>query len=354
LDISTEVDGKKLEPVTSLQNNVYLTNRGEPHVTVIIPAWNGADTLAACLSSVFSSKYQNMDVIVVDNASTDGTLSLLSQSFPNARVIRNRENLGPGGAFKQATSLSAGDYLLWLNQDVVLDPEWISKVVNAFQTNPRLGMASSIVVYSEPRDTVWSAGGCIDGFTGLAWDFGKGEQITAASPLAEPDYVAGCASILSRRALDEIGGVDANYFLYFEDADLGLRLKAAGYELVILAAPWVIHNGLHKKGDSRSSGNKLFFFVRSNFRFVVKNWPFPGLMIALAACLGFYLSFAIVKGPSIYVPPVLRAVSWNIRNMVDTLSERAPNGHRKATEFRLESLFSFVYKMARRPELFPY
>jgi GT2 family glycosyltransferase len=154
--------------------------------------------------------------------------------------------------------------------------------------------------------------------------------------------------------LERIGGVDANYFLYFDDADLGLRLKAAGYELAILAAPWVIHDGLHKKVDSRSSGNRLFFFVRSNIRFVIKNWPFPGLMMALAACLGFYLSFAIVRGPSTYVPPVLRAVSWNIRNMEETLMQRVPNCNRKTTEFRLGSLSSFVYKMSRRPELFPY
>jgi GT2 family glycosyltransferase len=154
--------------------------------------------------------------------------------------------------------------------------------------------------------------------------------------------------------LDAIGGVDADYFLYFDDADLGLRLKAAGYELAILAAPWVIHNGLHKKGASGSSGNRLFFFVRSNIRFVVKNWAFPGLMMALAACLGFYLLFAVVKGPSSYVPPVLRALFWNIRNVQDTLRQRIPNGNRKATKFRLGSLCSFVYKMARRPELFPY
>jgi GT2 family glycosyltransferase len=344
----------RLEALTSLQNKAYFANGREPHVTVIIPAWNGADTLVGCLSSVFSSRYQNMDVIVVDNASTDGTLSVLSQSFPNARVIRNLENLGPGGAFKQATSLSAGDYLLWLNQDVVLDPEWIGEVVKAFQANPRLGMASSIVVYSEPRDTVWSAGGCVDGFTGLAWDFRKGEQITTATPLAKPDYVAGCASILSRRALDKIGGVDPNYFLYFEDADLGLRLKAAGYELAIIAAPWVIHNGLRTKGDSRSSGKRLFFFVRSNIRFVVKNWPLPRLVMTLVASIGFYLLFAIVKGPATYVPPVLRAVFWNIRNIEDTLRQRVPDSHRNATEFRLGSLSSFIYKMARRPELLPY
>jgi GT2 family glycosyltransferase len=354
LDISTEVDGKKLEALTSLQNNVYLTNRGEPHVTVIVPAWNGADTLADCLNSVFSSKHRNIDVIVVDNASTDGTLSLLSESFPNARVIRNRENLGPGGAFKQATSLSTGEYLLWLNQDVILDSDWISQIVRAFQTNPRLAMASSIVVYSEPRDMVWSAGGRLDGFTGLAWDFGKGERVTEVLPLAEPDYVAGCASILRRQALDSIGGVDPNYFLYFEDADLGLRLKAMGYELAILAAPTVLHKGLHQKEDARNPEKKLFFFVRSNVRFVVKNWPFPRLMMSLGACLGFYLLFATIKGPSIYVPSVLKAAAWNIRNIRTTLRERVQNGQRGVPGNRFGSLSSFIYKMARRPELYPY
>jgi GT2 family glycosyltransferase len=201
---------------------------------------------------------------------------------------------------------------------------------------------------------VWSAGGRLDGFTGLAWDFGKGERVTEVLPLAEPDYVAGCASILRRQALEGIGGVDPDYFLYFEDADLGLRLKAKGYELAILAAPTVLHEGLHPKEGAKNPEKRLFFFVRSNIRFILKNWPVPRLVMALGACLGFYLLFATIKGPSIYVPLVLKAAAWNIRNIKTTLRERVQNGPRGVPGNRFGSLSFFIYKMARRPELFPY
>jgi GT2 family glycosyltransferase len=325
-----------------------------PLVTVVIPAWNNSGTISDCLRSLLSSTYRNIDVIVVDNGSTDRTSEVVREGFPNVKVIRNSSNLGFSGALNSARGESKGDYILWLSSDANVSPRWIEVMVENLQKDSGLGMASSLVVYRGPGNIVWSAGGIIDGLTGLTWDHGKGENAVTSIFRHDIDYVPGCAAMVSRDALARTGGLDDDYFMYFEDAELGLRLKRAGFRIAVLQSLQVQHHALGGSEAGRNPSNKLFLFAKSNIRFVLKNWPFPRVIVAFASCFCFYLGFALVKGPRHYTRAVIQAAAWNLSQFSRTralgrVKRAQPLPSTKTVEFA-----SFIMRMMRHPELFPY
>lgn len=330
-----------------------LEGTSKPLVSVVIPAWNAAEDLSDCIESVFASTYSSVEVIVVDNASTDATPGLLASRFPDVKAIRNQENIGFGGALNQGSRVAAGEYVVWLNSDAVLPPRWIEQLVNLLETDSRLGMATSVVTYREPENIVWSAGGWVDATTGLTWDHGKGEDVGAISIPSNPDYLAACATMIRRKVLETLGGLDASYFIYFEDADLCLRLKTAGYRIAVLDNLAVRHSATSRAGVRKNPASKLFLFARSNLRFILKNWPSPRLPLAIFACLVFYLSFALIKGPRELLPSVLRAITWNVRYLDHTLRARG-QGSKIRIRSRVPGLLQVALKLAQRPELYPY
>ena len=325
-----------------------------PRVSVVIPAWNEAAILPQCLESVLPSTYRDFGIVVVDNGSTDDTSSMIARRFPGVKVIRNPQNIGFGGALNQGSDSAGGELLVWLNADASLDPEWMGTLVGAFDMDPRLGMLSSVVLYRDLTNVVWSAGGCVDGTTGLTWDHGKGEDVSVVRPLPDPDYTPACAVMIRREALAAAGGLDPRYFIYFEDADLGLRMRGAGYKQTILGSVVVRHGATRRSGLRKDVGRKLHLFVRSNLRFVLKNWPIGRLPLAMTACLGFYLAYAMAKGPRSYVPPIVQALAWNVRHLDETRDCRPERRRIELPHSQLPELWSLVVRLARRTELFPY
>ncbi len=325
-----------------------------PRVSVIVPAWNDAETLPVCLASVFASTYRNLEVIVVDNDSRDGTQELLASQFPEVRVIRNSENLGFGRAVNQGTEVAAGEFLLWLNADAHLDPRWIETMIHAVAARPEVAMATSVVTYEDERDLVWSAGGWVDGLTGLSWDHGKGEHLEDMLAASEVDYLTGCALLVRRSALSRAGGVDPNYFVYFEDADLGLRLKALGLSSAIVGTIPVRHWALRSTGIRGAAGTKMFLFARSNLRFILKNWTMARLPVAIVSWSAFYSAVAIGKGARAYLPAIVRAAAWNLRHLEQTKAARRGTPPVRLPPLRVGGLVRFLLRMAHHPELFPY
>lgn len=323
-------------------------------MSVIIPAWNEVEALPSCLGSVLASSYRDFEVIVVDNGSKDGTPELLASRFPQVRMLRNPENLGFGRALDQGSGIATGDLLLWLNADARLDPGWIESMVRALEARPEVGMATSVVTYEDEQDIVWSAGGWVDGLTGLAWDHGKGERIASVPPAADLDYVAACALLVRRVAFERTGGLDPDFFIYFEDADLGLRLKALGLSSVILDVPPIRHGALRRTGLRGAAGNKLFLFSRSNLRFILKDWTLARMPVAVLTWTLFYGAVAVTKGTGRYLPSVLRAAAWNLQHLEETKGSRRENPPIRMPPPRLGGLYRFLVRMAQHPELFPY
>jgi len=145
-------------------------------VSVIILNWNGKHHLERCLSSVLEQTYSNFEVILVDNGSTDGSVEFVRGRFPEVRIIWNEENLGFAAGNNAAIIATRGDYVATLNNDTQVDPHWLSELVNAAETTPKVGMCASKMLFLHQPDMINSTRISVDK-AGIAWDRRGGERI---------------------------------------------------------------------------------------------------------------------------------------------------------------------------------
>jgi GT2 family glycosyltransferase len=207
-----------------------------PSVAVIVVNFNGAEVLRDCLSSLSKSTYYST-IIVVDNGSTDNSRSIVQTEFPNARLISSKENLGfaAGNNLGIRSALADNhDYIFVLNNDTLVDRSCIEHLVKRAEENSRIGAVSPKILFADPPDRIWFAGGSYNLWSGVSRHFGlRAHADTAKYNIPRLiSFATGCAVLLRSAALSEVGLFDETLFMYHEDADLSYRLKAAGWELV--------------------------------------------------------------------------------------------------------------------------
>ena len=213
-----------------------------PSISVVVVNWNRRDLLRLCLDSLRRQTLPPLEVIVVDNGSTDGSLELFSTEYPQARLIRNQENRGFCAANNQGIAIAQGDLIALLNNDAEADPHWLSALAAVFQNQPDVGMAASkILVHSDPG-RIDKAGHLIF-LDGQNRGRGTGQldqgQFDRVEEVIWPD---GCAAMYRREMLDRIGGFDEDFFAYADDAELGLRARIAGWGCLYAPDARVFHH----------------------------------------------------------------------------------------------------------------
>lgn len=320
-----------------------------PKVSLIVPNWNGGDMVLECITSLQNLDYPRKEIVVVDNASTDGSGETL-KGIQGVQVIQNRTNLGFGLALNQGVQVTKSPYLLFVNNDARLPRDWLKTVVRASEEDRATALVTGPVEFSEMQGVLWGCGGYVDQITGLAWDAGKGSRELPND--GDLDYLQACALLVRREALEEVGHWDSDYFLYFEDTDLASRLRSVGYRSRILPSATVYHSGLSSPIQSLPE-RKFYHFVRSNLRFVLKNFSWRYKATSVLSLLSFFALFSlfIVRQIS-YLGMVGRAVVWNAENLKETLSYGPlPKG---VFKIRLGQLINEIRRRLPMDHLFPY
>ena len=185
-------------------------------VGVVVLNWNGCEVLRECLRSLATANYPALDVIIVDNGSTDKSCEVVAAEFPNVLLIRNQENLGFCVANNQGVAAAferKNDYALILNNDTVLQPECIDRLVARAQTEPDAGAVSPKIYFWRPQGRIWFAGGTFSLWTG--WNGHVGYRKRDKPAWNRPrsmDFICACAMLVSRRAWHEVGGFDELLF----------------------------------------------------------------------------------------------------------------------------------------------
>ncbi|HEX8684733.1 MAG TPA: glycosyltransferase family 2 protein, partial [Ardenticatenaceae bacterium] len=236
--------------------------------SVIVPVWNGMEFLERCLSALRAQDYSRREVVVVDNASSDGSADFVAEHFPEVWLIRNDYNLGFAGGCNAGLRAADGEVLVLLNQDTEVSPGWLRHVVEALEA-PEVGVVGCKIFYPD-GERLQHAGAWFAWPLALAHHYGQGEHDSGAYD--EPrivEYVTGAALALRREVMERVGLLDEGFWPgYFEDADLCFRARAAGYEI------WYRPEATLRHMESTSIKDPVRrsrFYQRGRMRFVLKH-----------------------------------------------------------------------------------
>ena len=254
-------------------------------ISVILNTNRRADTLE-CLESLFHNSYSNQAVIVLDNHSTDGSVNAIREAYPQVQLIELDENLGYAGNNNvgiQAAMEQGADWVLVLNEDVILDADCLSKLVEIGESDSKIGIVGPLVYHHNEPMVIQSAGGLL----GQHWEsihVGKNEldqgQFTAPRPV---EWISGCAILVRRAAIEQAGMLDKNYFIYWEETEWCIRLGGAGWKIVNVPQAKVWHKGVQRNYQPKPSftyyGTRNHLLTLAKHKAPLRAWMFTWLQI---------------------------------------------------------------------------
>ncbi len=237
--------------------------------SVVIPNWNGRHFLGACLTSLQQQTYNDIEIIVVDNASDDGSQALVRERFPQVQLITLPENRGFTGACNIGIQAASGDIIALLNNDTEVDVGWIKEIVEGFCSDQEIGMVASKMLLFDKRDHFHTAGDTF-GTDGSAGNRGAWERDVGQYDRVEYVFGAcGGAAAYRKSMLDDIGLLDDDFFFLLEDVDLAWRAQLAGYKALYVPSAVVYHHLSASGGGITAS----YYDGRNSIWVLVKNMP---------------------------------------------------------------------------------
>jgi GT2 family glycosyltransferase len=240
-----------------------------PTTSFIIVNWNGKAVLAESLDSLQRQTTRDFEIIVVDNGSTDGSVTLIKDAYPQVKLVPLTTNRGFTGGNIEGLRHAKGKYVALVNNDAVLPPHWLQAMVDALESDEAIGFCSSRIVIAGTT-LIDSAG---DAFT-TAFAGTKIGELHDMKEFNERRYVPGaCAAavIYKRRMLDDIGFLDDDFFLNHEDTDLNLRAWLAGWKCLFIPEATVEHHVSTTIG--KLSETSVYYFARNSLWVWVKDTP---------------------------------------------------------------------------------
>lgn len=260
-------------------DNPSLKISSQPFVWILLVNWNGKNDTLACLTSLRKVTYQARHIVVIDNASTDGSVDAIRQQFPEVEVLANARNERFARANNQGMqmALQAGaELVLLLNNDTAVAPDFLEHLVQAIHSREDAGMVAPKIYYHHNPNLIWYAGGKVNLWMGRVWHRGLRQLDIPEkfNQLEATDYLTGCAILAKRECIEKIGMLDEGYFMYAEDADWSWRAQLASFVCLYEPAAKI----WHKVGAAAGGSFKVYHKVRGNFLFFQRyakwyHWP---------------------------------------------------------------------------------
>lgn len=252
----------------------------KPLVSVIILNYNGKDYIEECLGSVLTQTCKELEIIVVDNASKDGSREMLREKYlPQIRLIESDVNLGFAEGNNIGLRQAHGDFIALLNNDAVADGKWLQELISAVhRSDITFGMWASKILFYESRGLIDTVGHLIYP-DGLNRGRGKGEMDTGQYNREEEVFFpSGCAALYRKGMIDEIGFFDAEFFAYGDDTDVGLKARLAGWKCLYVPSAVVYHHSSATAG--RYSPAKAYLVERNRVWILVKYFPVRYILLS--------------------------------------------------------------------------
>ena len=243
----------------------------QPLIFIVILNTNRCDDTLACLVSLAKSTYRNFKVIVLDNQSTDGSVDRIRVTFPDVRIIGLTENLGYAGNNNVGVELAikqGADWVLVLNEDTVLDLDCLTRLVEKGESDPAIGIVGPMVYHYNEPDVIQSAGGMLGNY----WEskhLGQNEvdcgQFHSSHRV---DWISGCAILVRRNVIEQVGMLDKDYFIYWEETEWCIRATRGGWQIFQVPEAKIWHKGVNRDYQPKPSvtyyttRNRLLTFAK--------------------------------------------------------------------------------------------
>lgn len=246
-------------------------------ITVIIPNYNGEKFMEPCLNSLFHQTYNKFKILVVDNASIDGSVSYVQKHYPSVEIIALDKNYGFSKAVNIGIKHTTTPYLILLNNDTIVTPTFVEELLNSIEKSPYIFSVSSKMLQMCNHKLIDSAG---DLYTIVGWGICRGAGRPVSNYTQSDEIFSACAgaAIYRRSAFQKIGYFDENHFAYLEDIDIGYRAKIYGYKNLYCSTALVYHVGSGTSG-SKYNAFKVHLSARNNIYVNYKNMPLLQLII---------------------------------------------------------------------------
>ena len=296
--------------------------KSNPLVSVIIVNFNGIDFLKNCLSSLFEADYQNFECIIVDNNSSDESVEYVEDNFPKIKIIKLEQNMGFAKPNNIGAKKAKGEFLLFLNNDTIPKHDFISKLIEAMNQDPKIAICQSLLLKED--ETVDSAGDFID-------TLGRAYSSKKIPNRNSPILSARGASMMIRTDIFfDLGGFDRTFFVSYEDVDLGWRTWLLGYKVHIVPNSIVYHlagQTIKKmKQEIQFHGYKNSLVLRLTnfeFSFALKST----FILFFVILMRRFFKIEVIKDPKIFqftpsMSVMFSAFYWIIKNLKYVLNKR--------------------------------
>ncbi|MFA6096700.1 MAG: glycosyltransferase family 2 protein [Candidatus Paceibacterota bacterium] len=242
-------------------------------VYIVVLNWNGLSDARECILSLQKNNYANYEIVVVDNGSTDNSAAILKRAFPYITIIENGINYGFAGGNNIGIEYSlrqGADYILLLNNDTAVESAFLSKLVEAGDSDEAIGLVESKICYYDEPKKIWFAGGKIDWLKTKGTHMGINELDNGQyDNIREVDYLTGCCLLIKRSVFEKIGKLSEDYFLYYEDTDFCLRARNAGFKCIYVPSSKIYHKV--SRSTKPGSPSYIYYHTRNGLYLAKKN-----------------------------------------------------------------------------------
>jgi GT2 family glycosyltransferase len=300
-------------------------------VSIIIPHWNGIDVLSECLDSLKQTSYDSFEIIVSDNASSDGSQDWIRKNHPDVILLENDQNYGYAGGCNRGAEVAKGKYLIFLNNDTIQDPNWLGPLIDRMKSNESIAaIQPKILNYYNRKifDYAGGAGGYMDLF---CFPFARGriflnqeEDSGQYNKAQKCFWASGTAMMVQKDLFITAGKFDETFFAHMEEIDLCWRFHAMGYQ--IWAEPESII--YHKNAVSLPvhTHRKYYLNHRNSLLMLFGNYSVP-----VAFYIGFIrimlefiaLGYSIVKMDWNHMTGIIRSLGWILIHPITIMKKRS-------------------------------
>lgn len=286
-----------------------------PNVSVIVLNWNGKLDTLACLATLAAVTYDSLRVLIVDNGSGDGSEEIIRATYPQFTFLQSGTNRGYAGGnnfgIEYCLQHHDSEFVLLLNNDTVVDPSFMDRLVDAADHMPHGGIFGPKIYCHEPRDQLWFAGGDWNATSAEFVHRGEGERdVGQHDQIAEVEFITGCALLIRTSLLHKLRGFDERYFLIYEDCDLCFRARELGASCIYVPTARIWHRISASLG--RGSALSAYFWTRNRLLFARRHLPLGQRMNVMLTALIESCIPSMTLTAACGVPALKRAY-WAVR-----------------------------------------